>query len=130
MRLLRVNCSKCSIILTNKSLYEVELAKAQIEHKEPIIVRFFILQYAKLRMLELYYNFFTRFCDIDKSEELEMDISCWIHPALDEKELEDCLRPETRAELHKLRSNDCVDSFTADAVAFFPQNMLCKTQTT
>ena len=32
----------------NNSLYEVELAKAQIEHKEPIIVGIFILQYAKL----------------------------------------------------------------------------------
>ena len=31
----------------NNSLYEIELAKAQIEHKEPIIVGFFILQYAK-----------------------------------------------------------------------------------
>ena len=57
----------------NNSLYEVELAKAQIEHKEPIIVGFFILQYAKLRMLELYYNFFTRFCDVNKFEELGMD---------------------------------------------------------
>ena len=57
----------------NNSLYEVELAKAQIEHKEPIIVGFFILQYAKLRLLELYYNFFTRFCDVNKFEELEMD---------------------------------------------------------
>ena len=37
----------------NNSLYEVELAKAQIEHKEPIIVGFFILQNAELRMLEL-----------------------------------------------------------------------------
>ena len=42
----------------NDQLYEVRLAKAQIEHREPIIVGFFILQYAKLRMLELYYNFF------------------------------------------------------------------------
>ena len=39
-------------------LYEVELVKSEIEHREPIIVGFFILQYAKLRMLELYYNFF------------------------------------------------------------------------
>ena len=30
----------------NYSLPEVNLAKAQIEHKEPIIVGFFILQYA------------------------------------------------------------------------------------
>ena len=36
-------------------LYEVELVKSELEHREPIIVRFFILQYAKLRMLELYY---------------------------------------------------------------------------
>ena len=34
----------------NNSLYKVELATAQIEHKEPIIVGIFILQFAKLRM--------------------------------------------------------------------------------
>ena len=37
--------------------YEMELTKADIEHRKPIIVGFFILQYAKLRMLELYYKF-------------------------------------------------------------------------
>ena len=42
----------------NDQLYEVELAKAEVEHREPIIVGFFILQYAKLRMLELYFNLF------------------------------------------------------------------------
>ena len=57
----------------NNSLSEVKLAKAQIEHEEPINVGFFILQYAKLRMLELYYNFFTRFCDVSKFEVLEKD---------------------------------------------------------
>ena len=41
----------------NDQLYEVELAKAEIEHRQPIIVGFSILQYAKLRMLELYYKF-------------------------------------------------------------------------
>ena len=39
-------------------LYEGEFVKSEIEHREPIIVGFFILQYAKLRMLELYSNFF------------------------------------------------------------------------
>ena len=56
----------------NNSLYEVALAKAQIEHKEPMIVGFFVLQYAKVRMLEMYYNFFRRFCNVNKLEELEM----------------------------------------------------------
>ena len=68
----------------NKSLYEVELAKAQIEHKEPIVVGFFILQYAKPRMLELYYNFFAKFCDVNKFEALEMDTDS-LYLARDEK---------------------------------------------
>ena len=62
----------------NSSLYEVELAKVQIEHKEPIFVKFFILQYAKLRILELYYNFFTKFCDVSIFEVLEMDADSWL----------------------------------------------------
>ena len=73
------------------SLYEVELSKAEIEHKELIIVGFFILQNAKLRMLELYYNFLTRYCDVDKSEELEMNTYS-LCLALAEKELGDCIR--------------------------------------
>ena len=54
-------------------LYEVEPVKPEIEHREPIIVGYFILQYAKLRMLELYYNFFKNFCDTDKYGEHEME---------------------------------------------------------
>ena len=110
----------------DNSLYEVELAKAEIEHKEPIIFGFFILQYAKLRMLELYYNFFTRFCDLNKFEAWEMDTDS-LYLALAEKKLEDCIRPEMRAERQKLRSNDRVDSFTADVVAnFFPRTCCVK----
>ena len=54
-------------------LYEVEFVNSEIEHREPIIVGFFILQYAKLRMLEFYYNLCKNFCDTDKHEGLEMD---------------------------------------------------------
>ena len=110
----------------NNSLYELELTKAQIEHKEPIIVGFFIRQYAKLQILELFYNFFTRFCDVNMFEELEMDTDS-MYLALAEKELEDCVRPEMRAEWQRLRSNGCVDSFTANAVAnFFPRTCCVK----
>ena len=110
----------------NNSLFEVEIAKPQIEHKEPIIVGFLIFEYAKLRMLELYYNFFTRFCDVNNFEELEMDTDS-PYLALTGKELEDCIRPEIRAEWQRLRSNDCVDNLTADAVAdFFPRTCCVK----
>ena len=120
--------SKCFKKLdhVSSSLYEVELAKAQIEHNEPVIVGFFILQNAKLRMLELYYNFFTRLCDVNKFEDLETDTDS-MYLALAEKELEDCIRLEMRAEGQRLRSNDCVDSFTVDALAnFFPRTCCVK----
>ena len=72
-------------------------------------------------MLELYYNFFTKLCDVNKFEELEMDTDS-LYLALAEKELGDCIRPEMRAEWQRLRSIDCVDNFTADAAAnFFPR---------
>ena len=47
--------------------------------------------------------------------------------ALAEKELEDCIRTEMRADWQRLRSNDCVYSFTADAVAnSFPRTCCIK----
>ena len=42
---------------SNSSLKEVEIAKVKIEHEDLIIAGFFILQYAKLRVLELTTNF-------------------------------------------------------------------------
>ena len=54
-------------------LYEVEFVKSEIEHRESIVVGVFILQYAKLTMLELYNNFFKNFCDTDKYEQLKID---------------------------------------------------------
>ena len=56
-----------------KQLYEVEVVKSEIEHRELIFVGFFSIQYAKQRMLELHYLFFKKFLDTDKYEELEMD---------------------------------------------------------
>ena len=99
-------------------LYEMELVKQEIEHREPIIVGCFILQYAKLRMLELYYNFFKNFCDTDKYEELEMDTDS-LYLALFGENLEDVFFPEKRAEWDQLRSKDCTDNFTANAIDNF-----------
>ena len=102
-------------------LYEVELVKSEIEHREPIIVGLFILKYAKLRMLELHYNFFKIFRDTEKYEELEMDTDS-LYLALSEENLEDIILPEKRSEWEAIRSQDCTDSFTANATGnFFPR---------
>ena len=99
-------------------LYEVELVKPKIEHRKPIIVGFFILQYAKLRMLELYYNFIKKFCDTNKYKEHEMDTDS-LYLALSEENLEDLILPEKRAEGDQLHSKDCIDNFTAIAIDDF-----------
>ena len=57
----------------------------------------FILQNVKLRMLDFYYNFFKKFCDTDKYEELEMDTDS-LHLALSEENLEDVILPEKQVD--------------------------------
>ena len=107
-------------------LYEVKLAKAEIEHKEPITVGFFIPKYAKLRILELYYNFFERFCDVNKFEEFEMDTDS-LYLALSEKELYDCIREKSKAERDLMRTEGCKNDFTANAtINFFPRTCCTK----
>ena len=102
----------------NDHFFEVELAKSESEHKKPIIVVFFNLQHAKMRMLELLYNFFSNVCDTDKYQELELDTDS-LYSALSENELSDCIQSEKSQEWELLRSNDCNDSFTAEACSNF-----------
>ena len=72
-------------------------------------------------MLELYYKFFERFCDVNKFEELEMDTDA-LCLALCEKELYDCIREESKFEWELMRKEDCKDDFTAKATTnFFPR---------
>ena len=105
-------------------LYEVELVKPEIEQREPTTVGFFTLQYAKQRMLELYYNFFKKFCDTDKYEELEMDTDS-LYLALSVEKLEDVVLPEKRAEWDQLRSKNCTDDFTVNATDNFFCRICC-----
>ena len=69
-----------------EQIYEVEMSKSRIDNKEPINVGFFILQYAKLTMLQVKYNFFTPFCDKNKYELIEMDTDS-LYMALSEEKL-------------------------------------------
>ena len=77
-------------------------------------------------MLELYYNFFESFCDVNKFEELEMDTD-FLYLALSEKELYDCIREESKTEWELMRTEDCKDDFTANATTnFFPRTCCTK----
>ena len=77
-------------------------------------------------MLELYYNFFDNFCDVNKFEELEMDTDS-LYLALAAEDLDDCILPSKRAEWTERRSKDCPDDFRADAKNnFFPRTCCSK----
>ena len=71
-------------------------------------------------MMHLYYNFFERFCDVNKFEELEKDTdSLFLAPS--EKELYDCIREEYKSERELMRTEDCKVDFTANGTNFFPR---------
>ena len=60
-----------TIIELPEEIYEVEMSKSGIDHKEPIIIEFFILQYAKLTMLQLKYKLFSPFCEKKRKTSLK-----------------------------------------------------------
>ena len=96
---------------TTDQLNQVELVKSEIEHREPIIVGFFIC------------NMLSSECwsDTEKYEELEMDTD-FLYLALSEENLGDNILPEKRNEWEAERSRDCTDSFTSNATGnFFPR---------
>ena len=66
-------------------------------------------------MLGLYYNLFTKFCDVNKFEELDADTD-FLYVAVAGKELGDSIRPEMKTEWERLRPENCTDSFNADAM--------------
>ena len=72
-------------------------------------------------MLELYYDLFDEFYDVNEFEQLEMDTD-WLYLAIAEENLYDCIQPEKKRYLGKMRENDCRESLKADAKSnFFPQ---------
>ena len=77
--------------------------------------------------IDFYFKFFIILCDVNKFEEVEMETD-FHYLTLAEKEPVDCIRSELKAECEQLRSEDCTDSFTADAGGTFVRpNLLCQT---
>ena len=91
----------------NDRRYEVEFVKSENEHKEQILNGFFILQFAKLKMAELYFNLNYKSCDVTKFEDLDTNL---LYLALSEQDLFDCVRPaikrnRTLCEVKTIRMN-------------------------
>ena len=89
-------------------LYEIESVKKRVSLNLPIYLGYFILQYAKLRMLEFYYDCLDVLVDRSDFEYMEMDTdSAYI--AIAGMKLEDVIRPEKEHEYYDLLYNNCTD---------------------
>ena len=71
-------------------------------------------------------RFFHKICEVNKFEELQMDIDS-LYLALAKEKLKYCIRRGIKAEWERMLSKGCTDSFTALAVAdFFPRKCCYK----
>ena len=85
-----------------------------------------MLQTANLRMIELYYNLFENYCDVTKSEQLEMETDS-LYLALSEHNLYDCIRPPMKKVWNSLPSGDCTDEVSANSTKiYFPRTCCAK----
>ena len=102
-----------NLIVLPSSIYEVEMVLSEVNHKETIILGFFILQYAKLTILQQFYNFFQVFCDSQTYEPIGMDTDS-LYMALSGDKVEDFITPEMKLIWEMNREKDCRDDFRAD----------------
>ena len=105
-------------------LYEIESAKKSIKLDLPIYLGYFILQYAKLRMLEYYYDCLDKILDRADYQYLEMDTdSAYISISGDS--LHDVVKPEEKYEFQRLLTGICTDSIQGE-VQWFPRECCSK----
>jgi hypothetical protein len=84
---------KATCLDAEKEFYELEMAKKTILMDIPVQLAYFVLQYAKLRILSFYYDFIDRFINRSDFEYCEMDTdSAYI--AFSREKLRDIIKPE------------------------------------
>ena len=102
-------------------MYEIEMAKKTINLNLPITLGYFILQYAKLRMLQFYYDCIDRYLHRGDYEYIEMDTDS-AYLGLSGDNLRDVIRPELKDEFDKKIMQSCaVNKFFASDDHWFPR---------
>ncbi len=105
--------------------YEIESAKRVINMDLPIQLGYFILQYAKLRMLEFYYDFVDRYVDRSDFEYIEMDTDS-AYMAISAPTLEEVIKPEMMGEFRYGLEGLC-DNRKRDATCRWLPRACCET---
>ena len=106
--------------------YEVERGKSQIDLNLPIQLGYFILQYAKLHMLQFYYDCIDRYIDRSDFEYIEMDTDS-AYFAISGNSLEDVIKtPELKTEFQNNLNLCHLDRIEASTEYWFPRECCTK----
>jgi hypothetical protein len=107
--------------LLDEDLFEVQMAKKVINQDIPIILGFFVLAYAKLRMLSFYYDSLCKYVDKEKFQCIQMDTDS-LYFGLAAKSLAEAIKPEMREEYDKYILGSCNDlPYESDENRWFPR---------
>ena len=106
-------------VVTDDDVYEITSNKAFLTYDLPLHIGFFVYQYAKLRMLQFYYDFVARYVERPLYQYCEMDTdSAYI--ALAGDTIDDLVAPEHREHYFRHRSEwlpaECCDNHKDDYV--------------
>ena len=83
--------------------YEIEMNKKTVTYTLPVHVGFFVLQYAKMRMLQFYYDFINRYLERPLFQYCEMDTDS-AYLALAAESVDALVTPELREHYFRHRS--------------------------
>ncbi|KXJ22829.1 Zinc finger and SCAN domain-containing protein 22 [Exaiptasia diaphana] len=101
----------------DENTYEVQSSKKKINLNLPIQIGFFVYQYAKLRMLQFYYDFIDKYVDRSDFQYCEMDTdSAYI--ALSGRSIESLVKEEMREEFEEDKCNWFPRTDTAEHRAY------------
>ena len=87
-------------------VYEVESSPSIIRYNMPIQLGFFVLQYAKLRMLQFYYDFIQPNLEHSSYQAIQMDTDS-LYLGLSKRSFEDAIKPSMQARYNAMVHESC-----------------------
>ena len=100
----RLDASRCindshfrALHVVGENVNELEITKRTLNLNLPIQIGFFVYQYAKLRMLEFYFDFLIKYVHPSDFQMCEMDTDS-AYLAISKEQLDDVIKPERKTE--------------------------------
>ena len=101
----------------NHNIFEVETYKSRLTLDTPVQIGFFILQYAKLRMLEFYHDCIVKYFNPNSFELTETDTDS-IYMAINKKNKDECINQKYKKKFEKEIFHSCHD---LNSTQWFPR---------